>query len=307
VNTSNPARASSWQPHPDTKSHSGSPPLANADFFMPPPPTIGELISADTTLSTSTANPMPAPLRWTIVILASVVSLMVILLGFHNAFFAMVAAGVTGWLVWLCTRFHHTCSYVGNKGLISYDLMDSRSAMPKENLLLFADAHSLYTRTTRNYYNGVYTGTTYTYTWKKNSGNQHVITGSYRSEKTSPKDGDRWHFANVAESVWSSYLLSNVDDEIARNGYVEFPIAGALQAVRIGEGFMEFVTKKDGAQRVMVSDMRDILLGSGTFQFKHQDARWWSGKGKYSFEYANIPNARVFLICLSELAGISWN
>jgi hypothetical protein len=70
---------------------------------------------------------------------------------------------------------------------------------------------------------------------------------------------------------------------------------------------MEFVTKKDGAQRVMVADMRDILLGSGTFQFKHQDSRWWSGKGKYSFQYSNIPNANVFLICLKQFAGISWN
>lgn len=307
MNQPHPSRASSWQPSSNIKSHAGSPPNADADFFMPPPPTIGELISADTTLKTSSANPMPAALRWTIVAIASIGSFMVILLGLHSTLFALGAAGVNGWLAWLCTRFHHTCSYVGSKGLISYELIDSRSAMPKENLLLFADAHSLYTRTTRNYYNGIYTGTTYTYTWRKNSGNQHVITGSYRSEKTSPKESDRWHFANIAESVWSSHLLSTLDDEIEKNGYIEFPIVGALQAVRVGTGFMEFVTKKDGVQRVMVADMRDILLGSGTFQFKHQDSRWWSGKGKYSFEYANIPNARVFLICLNELAGISWN
>jgi hypothetical protein len=307
MNKSNPTRSSSWQPSPDVKSHSGSPPNADADFFMPPPPTIGALISADTTLKISTGNPMPEFLRWAIIIIASGLSFIVILFGFHNAFFALVGAGFNGWLAWFCTRFYHTCSYVGSKGLIKYELIQSRSAMPKENLLLFADAHSLYTRTTRNYKNGVYTGTSYTYTWKKNSGNQHVITGSYYSEKSAPQDGDNWHFANVAESVWSNHLLSTIDEELDRNGYVEFPIAGALQAVRIGQGFMEFVTKKDGSQRVMIADMRDISLGSGTFQFKHQDSRWWSGKGKYSFEYANIPNARVFLICLSKLAGISWN
>jgi hypothetical protein len=52
--------------------------------------------------------------------------------------------------------------------------------------------------------------------------------------------------------------------------------------------------------------MQDITLGSGTFQFKHQDSRWWSGKGKFSFEYGNIPNARIFMICLKELADIYW-
>jgi hypothetical protein len=307
VNKPNSTRVSSWQPHPEIESHSGSPPTADADFFMPPPPTIGELISADTTLKTSTSNPMPELLRLTIVILAGGVSFAIILFGFHNALFAIVAAGVNGWLAWFCTRFHHTCSYIGSKGLIKYELVESRSAMPKESLLLFTDAHSLYAKTIRNYTNGLYTGTNYTYTWKKNSGNEYVITGSYQSEKSSPKDGDIWHFANMSESVWSSYLLSTLDAQIDRHGYVEFPMGGALQAVRVGQGFMEFVTRKDGSQRVMVADMRDISLGSGTFQFKHQDARWWSGKGKYSFEYANIPNARVFLICLSELAGISWN
>lgn len=224
----------------------------------------------------------------------------------HNAVFAFIAAGIGGCVTWICTQFHHTCSYVGTDGLISYELVKSRSAMPKESLLLFTDAHSLYTKTTRNYTNGIYSGTDYAYTWKKNSGNQHVITGSYHSEKIAPEAGNKWYFANIAESVWSSYLLSNLDLELEQNGYVEFPIGGALQAVRVGNGFMEFVTKKDGAQRVMVSEMRDITLGSGTFQFKHQDAKWWSGKGKFSFEYANIANARVFLICLKELTGIAW-
>jgi hypothetical protein len=250
---------------------------------------------------------MPAAARVAITLLVAVAVFMLVLFFFHNTIAALITSGILSFLTWNSTHFKHTCSYVGTKGLISYKLLDSRSAMPKENLLLFTDAHSLYTKTTHSYTNGIYMSTDYTYTWKKNSGNEYVINGSYHSEKSSPKDGDNWHFANISESVWSSYLLSTIDDEIARNGYVEFPISGALQAVRVGEGFMEFVTKKDGAQRVMVSDMRDISLGSGTFQFKHQDARWWSGKGKYSFEYANIPNARVFLICLSELAGISWN
>lgn len=307
MNQPKPSRAASWQPSLDIKSHSGSPLPVDADFFMPPPPTIGELISADTTLKTSTADPMPAVARWALTILVLALASLVVLLIFHNAIGALMTGGILGFLTWNSTQFNHTCSYVGTKGLISYKLTDTRSAMPKENLLLFTDAHSLYTKTIRHYTNGIYMSTEYTYTWKKNSGNEYVITGGYQSEKSSPKDGDNWHFANISESVWSSYLLSTIDDDLSRNGYVEFPIIGSLQAVRVGQGFMEFVTKKDGAQRVMVTDMRDISLGSGTFGFKHQDARWWSGKGKYSFEYANIPNARVFLICLSELAGISWD
>ncbi|WP_295614190.1 hypothetical protein [Chamaesiphon sp. GL140_3_metabinner_50] len=307
MNKPTSTRVSSWQPHSEIKSHSGSPLTVDADFFMPPPPTIGELISADTTLKTSTSNSMSTAARCTITLLVAVAVFILILLLFHEAIAALITSGILSFLTWNSTQFNHTCSYVGTKGLISHKLLASRSAMPKESLLLFTDAHSLYAKTIRNYTNGFYTSTTYTYTWKKNSGNEYVITGGYQSEKNPPKDGDNWHFANTSESVWSSYLLSTLDAQIDRDGFVEFSMGGALQAVRVGPGFMEFVTRKDGSQRVMVADMRDISLGSGTFQFKHQDARWWSGKGKYSFEYANIPNARVFLICLSELAGISWD
>ncbi len=174
--------------------------------------------------------------------------------------------------------------------------------------MLFADADSLHTKTTRNYINGIYSGTSYTYTWKKYSGSTHAISGTYRSENNPPQENDPWYFANVSELVWSSYVLSTLDGELERQGYIEFLVAtSSLQAVRVGRGFLEFVTKKEGNRRVLVPYMRDILLGSGTFQFKHQDAKWWSGKGKYSFEYANIPNARVFLICLKDLAEIYWD
>jgi hypothetical protein len=304
---SNTAQHLGWKPIPNLVSHAGQPLSLDVNFFMPPPPTIGALISAHTTLTASSAYPIPPLLRWIAIGFSSLLVAIAIVLVVQNLLFAVVAAAIVGALIWFVTQYHHTCSYVGSEGAISYELIDSRTAIPKEHLLLFADAHSLYAKTTRNYYNSIYTCTNYIYTWKKHTGTEHIISGRYRSEKNPPPPADSWHFANLAESAWSSYLLANLDREIANNGYAEFSLATTLKSVRIGKGFMEFVTRKDDTQRVLVADMRDISLGCGTFQFKHQDAKWWSGKGKYSFEYANIPNARVFLICLNELAGISWN
>jgi hypothetical protein len=306
MTTSTTSRKSSWR-SADLKSHAGSPITSDADFFMSPPSSIGELISADTTLSAASGNPMPAILRWPIIIVSTVFVTILVLLLFNRIVITIIAGVAVACFTWSSTRFHHTCSYVGSKGAMSYELINSRTGRPKENLLLFADAHSLYTKTTRNYYNGIYTGTDYSYIWHKNSGNQHKISGNYRSENNPPQDRDVWHFANVAESIWSSYLLSTLDDKIAQTGYTEFQIAGAVQSVRVGTGFLEFVSKKEGTQKVFVSDMRDISLAGGIFQFKHQDARWWSGKGKYSFEYASIPNAKVFLICIQKIAGISFS
>jgi hypothetical protein len=295
----------SWQPSADFISHAGSTLPIDADFFIAPPPAIGEIISVATTLPNS-AQPLPVGIRWAIIAGSGIILPILLQVIFNIAWLSLVAGIVAGTTAWYLTSFKHTCSFVGVKGMAKYDISGSRSALPKENLLMFDDAHSLYTRTTRNYTNGVYTGTTYSYKWVKNSGGQFEISGSHRGENNAPVDKDIWHFADMGESAWTRHLLETIDDKLARDGYIEFPLTTNLQAVRVGDGFLEFVSRKDGAQRVMRSEMQDISLGSGTFQFKHQDSRWWSGKGKFSFEYGNIPNARIFMICLKELADIYW-
>jgi hypothetical protein len=47
---SNLTNKATWQPAPGLTSHAGLPIQTNAEFFMPPPPAIGELISAGTDL-----------------------------------------------------------------------------------------------------------------------------------------------------------------------------------------------------------------------------------------------------------------
>jgi hypothetical protein len=295
----------SWQPDADLISHAGSPLTVDADFFIAPPPQIGELISVATTLPTS-ARPLPVNIRWAIIAGSVLLSIIVSQVVFQIAGLAVLVGMTAGGIAWYLTKFNHICSFVGTKGLARYDISGSRSALPKENLLLFTDTQHLYTKTTRNYTNGVYTGTSYSYRWIKNSGGVYEVSGTYRSENNAPKQQDIWHFADMGEAAWTRHLLETIDDQLARDGYIEFPLTGNLQAVRVGDGFLEFVTRKDEVQRVMRSEMQDITLGSGTFQFKHQDSRWWSGKGKFSFEYGNIPNARIFMICLKELADIYW-
>lgn len=295
----------SWQPTANLVSHAGLPVAVDADFFVAPPSQIGDLVSVGTTLPTS-AHPLPTNIRWAVIVGSSILSatvLQVVFQIFGATFLLGMAVSIAAWHF---TRFNHTCSFVGSKGMARYDIFGSRSTLPKENLLLFADARHLYTKATRNYTNGVYTGTSYSYKWSKSSGGQYEVSGTHRGEKKAPKQQDIWHFADMGESAWTRYLLESIDQQLAKDGYMEFPLTGHLRAVRVGNDFLEFVNRKNEVQRVMCSEMRDISLDSGMFQFRHQDARWWSGKGKFSFEYSNIPNARAFMICLKELANISW-
>jgi len=300
-----------WLPREGVTRHAGSAIPQDMEFFVTPPLEIGKVISAESTLKTSTQAGL-TPLR-------SIICLASGLLGAGIGWFALLVAEIASTnLVWIvgslaiclaywATRFSHRCSYVGEGGIAVYTLKGDRTASPKAEILCFKEATNLYATQTRQYVNGVYTGTRYSYDWGKQSGQKYKLSGQYRNEKGWPEDKNSWHLANAAEVAWNNYLLPIVNEQLDRLGYIEFPIQGKLQAVRVGSGFMEFVVKDGMPQRVQVTDMKDITLGSGVFKFKHKDARWWSGQGKYSFNYSNIPNARLFLLCLGRLTGIRWH
>jgi hypothetical protein len=299
---------SNWIPHEGIVTHSGGQIPSNMDFFAPPPTEIGVILSTESNL-THSKKPIPIDSRILLSLVVGGLLAYIIryLLKTNEANIIPLATGaLIGLLLYLITEFRYSCSYIGEQGIVQLFIKGSRTATPKEHKLCFKDASNLYVAQIRNYVNGIYSGTTYTYRWTKNSGKDYRLNGQYRSEKKTPKDGDAWHFADAAERVWIIYLLETVDEKLNNLGYVEFPMAGNQKAVRIGNGFMEFVMKDNVPQRVAVKDMKDITLGGGVFQFKHKDAKFWSGKGKYSFTYSNIPNARLFLVVLERLTGIRW-
>lgn len=205
------------------------------------------------------------------------------------------------------TQFFHRCSYVGEDGIAIYTLKGDRHASAKAEILRFQDATNLYKFQIRNYTNFIYTGTSYSYKFKQKSGKPFELSGRHYNSRGWPQDKNAWHLANAAEAAWSNYLLPVVNEQLERLGYIEFPMEGQLQAVRVGSAFMEFVLKDGVVQRVQVADMKDIMLGSGKFHFAHKDANWWFGKGSYSFYYGDIPNAKLFLLCVKRLTGIAWN
>ena len=312
-----------WQPPSHLKTHDGSKLTPDVQFFFPPPIVIGEIISASTTLSIESMS-----MNKIVRILLTCSPGIILQLTIKEPILSLIVGITIGAIIWYVTRFNHSCSYVGTRGIIEYKLTGSRSALPKKSLLIFEDANDLYTKTTHNYTNSIYTGTVYLYEWIKKDGKNHCIRGKYYASRGIPAIKNYWHFVNRAELAWSNYLLCTLGKQLQRGGYIEFPIPqqllsfNSLCAIRVGEGFLEFVTHADGeeimvergglkiktnkatARRVLAKDMRNVSLDAGVFCFKHEDSRWWSGKGKYSFEYAALPNARLFLICLSEIARV---
>lgn len=307
-------QTSQWQPQEGVTNHAGNPIATDADFFAPPLPEIGTVLSADTTLRAS-QEPMPLGLQILSILLGTLVCggiayvLITALIADRDAwvlFFIFLAAVIPGFVIYSKVRFAHRCSYVGEFGIAEFKISGSRDSKTKMELLEFISAKELFTSQTRNYYNGIYTGTDYNYRWEKRDGSKFHLIGHYHSKKDCPKDSDRWHFARAAEAAWSHYCLQALNTQVEELGYVEFAMTGNPKAVRVGSGFLEFVTKNGESQRVEVADMKNISLDQGLFHFGHKDARWWSGKGKYSFAWAKLPNAKLFLLCLDSLAGIRW-
>jgi hypothetical protein len=157
-------------------------------FFALPPPEIGQVISAESTLKTSTLKGLTLPQ----IIIGLLAGLIGAGLGWLLAFiYRMPEAetqALTGFLgiifiiITYWTQLSHRCSYVGENGIAIHTLNGTRNGRPKTEILCFQDATNLYTSQTAYYVNRVYLGTFYNYRWEKKSGPAYKLSGSYRSE-----------------------------------------------------------------------------------------------------------------------------
>ncbi|MEO0536231.1 MAG: hypothetical protein AAF215_20445 [Cyanobacteria bacterium P01_A01_bin.123] len=308
-----------WHPPEGVTRHSGSAIAEDLIFFETPPPEIGRLITADSTLTTA-KNPRTAPPRLAAVIFIGLslgVTCWFILrwllsdesLPTMGEWIGLVLiCGISIALTDLAIGFSITCSFVGEAGIAEATIKRPKRKEPTVKTILFQDISHLYTSRTREYVNGAYAHTRYEYRWLRSDKIVHTIAGVYYNENDQPKDlGNLWYLGNAAETAWTDHLLQIANQDLERLGYIEFPMSGNPQMVRVGQGFLEFVTRQGETQRVTVEDMKDVQLKSGQFYFKHKDTQWWSGKGKYSFAYGDMPNVALFWLCLHRLTGFSFS
>ena len=234
-----------WTPASDVTDHVGNALEADRVFFAPPPLEIGKIISAYSTILRN-KNPNP-PLPRVIAALA---------LGSLAAFFAwmglqdennpailgmgvLVAGSLGAMLGYMIIRKTNVCTYVGENGVARYNIKNLNDTPRQSDLLRFADVAELRTRQTRNYYNGVYTGTTYNYTWSGGSGNRpFTLSGTYHSSKGDPPPGDAFRFAGAAEAAWSAFAFERAKTDLQRNGAVRFSLQHNNYLV-VGEGYIE--------------------------------------------------------------------
>jgi hypothetical protein len=220
--------------------HSGQPRPAEVEFVAEPPGEIGKIKSAESTL-----RPGGHPLSFGVRLLIGAAIGGVILYGARwgglraspsdrevlqvlGVLGGLAALGIT----LLATRFKVKSSFVGEEGIAEFTLKGRREAKPAAQVLLFVQAQELRARQTRQYVNGIYTGTSYDYTWTDPAG-QRVWRrkGSYRQKKKGLKPGEPFRFVQAAELAWSIHYLARRLGPQDR-GFYPLPCGQATDAPR---------------------------------------------------------------------------
>jgi hypothetical protein len=291
--------------------HSGRPFRSDADLFVPPPPEIGLLISAGTTL-THGVKPYRVETRLLASLLAASVALLpgfalVLLFSWRHPILLGLGFGllpaVVVLLVWICTRFSHQVTYVGTRGLARYSCLGRRDHLMKEELLLFEEAASVHTSLTHRYTKNGYQGSDYSSTWSTAGGRKlFSISGTYHSEKEPPPAQDLFHFGESADVAWSLHLLDTLQERLEGEG-VEFYLQDR-DSIRVRPGLLRF--RLGGHQsECLIEDLGETSLKGGVLKLRRHDAQvgWFSSTGVYEVKLAQLGNARLFLFLLRTVVA----
>lgn len=300
---------------PVNRSHGNGTLAANADFFVTPPPEIGEVVSAETSLTESDQPTAPGKRRM-IALIAAVIAAAV---GYGIDRLADVQSPVWFW-VWpigfgllafliamAASGFTHRLSYVGKEGLVRATLKGSRQAPPSVEVMPFQDMAELRVRETRHYTNGVYTNTTYNYSWRGGA-RSFIVQGAYRNKDgPPPKLNDPYYFATAAEEAWTRHFLRRSLDRLNSGGTVRFAVDGGIDIELGADQFS--LTRKGKSERWSISDLRGVTLQRGVVTLrseKFQAAGWLGrlfGAGQITFAYTALPNAQAFFFLFDHLVS----
>ena len=318
-------------PTTDVLDHQGNPRAADAPPpVAPPPPEVGPVLSIDTSPRRRLGRGGP----WVVALTIVVVPLVLIPLsaltfalapGGHDhvrrrgepppppasavgpVVAGVIDVGVVVGVAWLLVRLFRrspSTTYVGADGVALFR-GDRQGNVRQAQVLRFADAAELFTGSTRHFYNGIYTGTSYAYRFEGDGRTLFKVAGKHNSKAGTPKPGDAYHFARAAEVAWSNHFLDRCQAELARQKFIQFRVNGA-DYVRVGHGVMEFHFGSR-TERIAADQVATTRLKDGAFHIAARDAKWFSRAGKFGFPYAKMANARVFILAAQRVGGLTFS
>lgn len=143
------------------------------------------------------------------------------------------------------------------------------------------DIGAVWQRITRNYYNGIYTGTTYVYTIQSKNGEKFKITNVYKDVES---------LGNIIQSEVTKRLLPSMVRAYQSGQTVSF---GKLSLNPQG------IIYKD--RQLPWNEIKDLKIERGFISVKKEGGRWFNWA---SVSAASVPNLFVFLAMTDSIVGI---
>lgn len=309
------------------KSHAGVDLPADHVLFAEPPPQIGEVLSARSTLKQGAPTEATAGERawraawcgflghvfgWVLFNFGPSSPIGPLLYRLQETVPTLYLWGHTlimiGFAVhgWFTAKKSFEVSYVGKDGLAAFGFEDDPRTAKSTLLLKFADATELRTGQTRHYRNNRYQWTTYFYRWSDAAGRTLAeFGGAHHVENGEPEADDAWHFGKAAEIAWANHLLSRAQAELDKTGKLVFKVTGR-DWVAVGPGFLELCFGGQPPAKCTKDELEAVTIHRGRFTIKRKDAKvgWFSSTGVFEFPFEDVANARFFLFAVDRIAGL---
>lgn len=300
-------------PVPD---HAGRPLPPDADLFVPPPPEIGPVLSASTTLLDG-QQPWPDGTRLTLslgsgLLVFAVIAAVPFLIPEMppEGIWAGVACGVVvgmltagGIYAAMLQGFTHGCRYVGRDGVARYTCYGRKDKLAKADVLRFEDAGDLWVSHTRIIFEGKDTGlNAFEYEWTAPDGRTRLaLKGGGKVQ--GPDTAAMYMFAAAAERAWTDQLLGSVRAKVAAGGAAEFRLR-AGGAVEVAGGRLRF-TRNGRTEDCLASELDEVTAAGGVITFTRADARsgWLWSRGVFKVPMNGLANLELFLTLYREFIG----
>jgi hypothetical protein len=293
--------------------HGGGPLSRDSDFFAEAPEEIGPVLSAHTTLMTTTrpwsggGRLVAAGLAglFGLGIGAGIVLIFEPLAEFWHVFWPTLGTIVGLLIAFAATRFSHTCTYVGRDGVARFNCAGNRNRITGAERFLFRDAAELRTGQTVRYHNGSYQGTDYTFIWTDVGGRKRYgINGTHKAVRDLPPSTDPYHYGLASELAWTASLLAQTQRQFELAGSVPFNLKGG-HSVRVSPGGLTIQLGGEPLEWPL-NEIDAIMVEKGTVKIKRADAQegWFSSKGVAKFPFEHLANARLFLHVVNRVLGI---
>lgn len=298
-----------WTPPEGVTAHDGTPIPRDLDFFAEPPPEIGPVTSAYSSLRVGKAAGRGA-LRLAIVVGAtglgmyagwSIPSVQGPVVGMICA--GGLAAGV-GLLIAFLGFADHRCHFVGRDGVALFKWRGGPNVPGPDSVLLFRDAEALRVEMVDQYHNGAYAGTRYVFVWgRQPPAPPFKFQGTHRKKNGPYPTKEPFLFGVAAEQAWNEYQFPRVLAEIERGGSVRFDLKKGDYAALLAEGIDLRLKGHEGG--VAFEDVEAIDVERGVVAIRLVGAKKGGFLSKESgfirFPYSELANGRIFLVVANHL------